>query len=86
MPLLEDVADDLVKRTLKIIATTGDEKIEKRISEEIGALSPTLQEHFNTAMRIRKAEARALKLLGQIEKGAEIPPAAISAQPQDGGH
>ncbi len=87
MSMLEEVADGLAKRALEEIERTGDENIEKRIADEIGASSPTLEEAFATAMRIRKAEVRAYKLLEKYATGAEIPKAAISAQPQDdGGH
>ncbi|MDD9977730.1 MAG: hypothetical protein OXQ30_08375 [Boseongicola sp.] len=66
---------------------TGDENIEKRVAEEIGSSSPTLQENYSTAVRIRKAEARANKLLDKYMRGEDIPVAQISAQPQDdGGH
>ncbi len=83
MALLEDAADGLAKRVMEIVLRTGDEKIEKRISEEIGSLSPTLQENFLTAMRIRKAEQRGLALLDKYDRGDEIPVAQISSQPQD---
>lgn len=87
MALLEDVADSLARRATELIAKTGDESMERRIADEIGASSPTLQETFLTAMRIRRAELRGLKLLDKYEKGEVIPRAAISSQPQDdGGH
>ncbi|MXQ07970.1 hypothetical protein GQ651_08945 [Alphaproteobacteria bacterium GH1-50] len=87
MSMLEEVANGLAKRTLEQIERTGDETIEKRISDEVGASSPTLQEAFATAMRIRKAEIRGHKLLDKYAAGADIPVAAISSQPQDdGGH
>lgn len=87
MSMLEDIADGLAKRAMELIDKTGDETLEKRITDEIGTSSPTLQEHFATAMRIRKAELRALKLLDKYEKGEDIPKVAISSQPQDdGGH
>ena len=85
MALLDDVADSLAKRATELIARTGDENMERRIAEEIGASSTTLEEVFLTAMRIRRAEMRAIKLLEKYEKGEKIPRAAISSQPQDGG-
>ena len=83
MPMVEEVADGLAKRALQEIERTGDETIEKRIAAEVGSSSPTLEEAFATAMRIRKAEIRAHKLLDKYAAGAEIPKAAISSQPQD---
>ncbi|MBT8416354.1 MAG: hypothetical protein KJO42_02855 [Silicimonas sp.] len=87
MPLLEDVADGMAKRAAELYVKTGDETLERRVAEEIGASSPTLQEAFQTAMRIRKAEARGHAILDKFERGDAIPKAAISSQPQDdGGH
>ncbi|RZW00923.1 MAG: hypothetical protein EX266_13505 [Rhodobacteraceae bacterium] len=87
MPLLEDVADGLAKRAADLYIKTGDESLERRVADEVGASSPTLQEAFQTAMRIRKAEARGHAILDKYERGDAIPKAAISSQPQDdGGH
>lgn len=87
MALLEEAADGLAKRVMEVILKTGNDDIEKRIAEEIGSSSPTLQETFLTAMRIRKAEQRGYALLDKFDKGDDIPVAAISSQPQDdGGH
>ena len=86
MSILEEVADGLAKRALALIEQTGDDTIGKRVGEEIGSTSPTLQETFATALRIRRAEARASKLLEKYSEGEDIPVAAISSQPQDMGH
>ena len=87
MSLLEDAATSLARRAMDLIVRTGDETIEKRLADEIGASSPTLQENFLTAMRLLKAERRGKLLLDKYEKGEDIPVAQISAQPQDdGGH
>ena len=66
MAMLEEVADSLAKRTLDLISKTGDETLEARVADAIGASSPTLQEAFSTAMRIRKAEVRGNVLLDSI--------------------
>lgn len=87
MALLEETANNLARRAMDLIVQTGDETIEKRVADEVGASSPTLQETFLTAMRIMKAERRGLELLDKYDKGEEIPVALISSQPQDdGGH
>lgn len=86
MALHDDVADNLAKRTMELILRTGDEKIETRLAQEVGTSSPTLEEAFRTAMRIRKAEQRGLALLDKYEKGEDIPDAAMSSQPQEMGH
>lgn len=83
MALLEEVADNLARKAMEIILETGDDTIEARIAAEVGSSSPTLQETFLTAMRIRKAEARGYALLEKYSGGEAIPVAAISSQPQD---
>ena len=83
MSKLEDIADGLAKRAMDLVQKTGDETIEKRTADEIGALSPTLQEAYTTAVRIRKAEFRAAQLLDKYEAGESVGKAAISSQPQD---
>ncbi|MCG6885556.1 MAG: hypothetical protein LJE62_17545 [Silicimonas sp.] len=87
MALLDEAATALARRAMELMVRTGDESIEKRVGDEIGASSPTLQENYLTAMRILKAERRGLLLLDKYDKGEDIPVAQISAQPQDdGGH
>lgn len=83
MALLDDVADGLARRAMELMMRTGDENIERRVADELGASSPTLQETFLTAMRIRKAEQRGLSLLDKYDRGDDIPVARISSQPQD---
>lgn len=73
MSMLEDVADGLAKRTLQLMRRTGDEKIEQKVLEGIGTSSPTLEEAFATAMRIRKAEARANDIMDKYETGVPVP-------------
>ena len=66
MAILEDVADNLARKTLELISRTGDEMLEAKIADAIGASSPTLQEAYSTAMRIRKAEIRGNVLLDSL--------------------
>jgi hypothetical protein len=64
--LLEKVADNLAQKALTLVDRTGDEAVVERIAEVIGASSTTLQEAFLTAVRIRRAEARALAAMAEI--------------------
>ena len=87
MSLVEEVSTNLARRAMELMVKTGDETIEKRLADEIGASSPTLQESYLTAMRMLKAERRGMLLLEKYDRGEDIPVAQISAQPQDdGGH
>lgn len=83
MSVLEEVADGLAKRVTGMMTDTNDDRMERRVADEIGASSPTLQEAFQTAMRLRKAELRGHALLDKYERGDAIPKAGISSAPQD---
>lgn len=71
MEFLEQVADGLAKEALEIEEITGDEDLVGLIMKTIGASSTTLEEAFLTAVRIRRAEARALILLAEKRKAHE---------------
>lgn len=81
--VIEEVADGLAKRASEYINRSGDDTVERRLADELGSSSPTLQEAFTTAMRMRKAEFRGHALLDKFEAGEDIPKAAISGAPQD---
>ena len=65
MALLDDMADELAQLALEDEARSGDDQIVRKVAEILGASSQTLQEAFNTAIRVRRAEARACYLLAQ---------------------
>ena len=83
MSVLDEVADGLAKRVVGMMKDPNDDTVERRIADEIGASSPTLQEAFSTAMRLRKAELRGHKLLDMYSRGDAVPKAGISSAPQD---
>lgn len=56
---VEHVAGELADLALADAAASNDDTIVDVISEMIGASSQTLQEAFMTAVRVRRAEARA---------------------------
>lgn len=63
MAYLDKTADELADLALAEAAASGDEKIVDNIGEILGASSQTLQESFLTAIRVRRAEARARQML-----------------------
>ena len=63
MQLLESVADDLAQQVLTLETRSGDETIAAQVGDAIGTSSPTMQEAFQTALRVRRAEARARTIL-----------------------
>lgn len=62
---LEKVAGELADLALADEARSGDEDIINDVSEIVGSSSQTLQEAFLTAVRVRRAEARAREMLAE---------------------
>ena len=71
--LLFEVADELARESLELYEKTGDEEIFQEVTKIIGASSQTLEEAYKTAVRVRRAEKRALEMLAQrrAELGSE---------------
>lgn len=64
--ILETIADDLAKDALEAEAKSGDDQLINEISKTIGTSSPTFQEVFNTAVRMRRAEMTGRKTLARL--------------------
>lgn len=71
MELLERVADELAKEVLDLVDKTGDEDIVDQIKKIIGTSSTTLEEAYLTAVRVRRAEKRALEKLAELRRSLE---------------
>lgn len=56
--ILETIADQLAQDALDAAEKAGDDDIVDKVSKAIGVTSPTFQEAFNTAVRVRRAERR----------------------------
>ena len=63
MSMLEDISDRLAQHTLKKIEGVEESTLQRKVADAIGNSSPTLQEAYNTAMRIRKAEKAAMDVI-----------------------
>lgn len=63
MNLTEQLADELAREALEIVAKSGDDRIISEISQLMGASSQSLQENFMTMVRVRRAETLTRKLL-----------------------
>ncbi len=68
MQLLEDIADNLAAKALKIVGLNEDARLIDDMATAIGASSATLQESFLTAVRIRRAEIRAMDVLKKYKE------------------
>ncbi|OUD10921.1 hypothetical protein BVC71_05500 [Marivivens niveibacter] len=74
MGMLDEMADKIAVKALKDEAVSGDDQIVKQVGEILGASSQTLQEAYNTAIRVRRAERRANELLDK--RAAKFKPEA----------
>ncbi len=72
---VEKVANELADMALADQKASGDIGIVDMIGDVLGASSQTLQETYLTAVRVRRAEERARKILGErIENGYKDTP------------
>jgi len=63
MSYYADLIDKLALDVLKAADEMDDDRLAETIAQSIGASSPTTEELFRTAVRIRMAEARARAML-----------------------
>ncbi|WP_366510953.1 hypothetical protein [Yoonia sp.] len=72
---VDKVANELADLALADQAASGDIGVVDMIGEILGASSQTLQETYLTAIRVRRAEARARAILDQrAANGYKAPP------------
>lgn len=72
MAVMDDIADALAIRALALEEKTGDETAIRKIADALASSSPTMEETFLTACRIRRAERRATRLIDALERGETI--------------
>ncbi len=56
MAVMDDIADELAIKALDLELKTGNEALIKKIADALASSSPTMEETFLTAVRIRRAE------------------------------
>jgi hypothetical protein len=73
MGTTEDLADKLARDTIEAMEKLGDDRLYMEIANAIGASSPTTEEAYLTAVRVRLAVTRAERLLARklAEAGAD---------------
>jgi hypothetical protein len=64
--ILEKIADDLALTALRLEEELNDLDVVERIAKHIGTSSPTVEEAFRTAIRMRRAEASARSFMGKL--------------------
>jgi hypothetical protein len=79
MSYYADLVDKLAVDVLAAAEELDDDRLPETIAQAIGASSPTTEELFRTAIRVRMAEARARRLLAD-----RLAAARQSAQASEG--
>jgi hypothetical protein len=70
MRMMEDLADALAQETLKLERETGDEAVVQKVADALATASPTMEEVFLTAIRMRRSEVRGWDMLRRLQKAA----------------
>lgn len=65
MPTLQEMADQLADDVLAAEEELGDDRFYEKVAKVIMAASPTFQEAYMTAVRVRLAERRGREFLQQ---------------------
>ena len=81
---LERVAGEIADLALADEKASGDIGIIEQIAKVLGSSSQTLEEAFLTAVRVRKAEARARALLEQRAENGYAEPTKPGTAPMQG--
>ncbi|HRK43384.1 MAG TPA: hypothetical protein PLH11_10100 [Gemmobacter sp.] len=69
MGVTEDLADALARDVLAAMDEMGDERFYMEVGKMLSSLSPSMEDGFMTAMRVRLAERRARDLLNRKLSG-----------------
>ena len=78
--ILEKIADDLARTALRLEEELNDLDVVERIAKHIGTSSPTVEEAFRTAVRMRRAETSAMKFMAKLGGKAAQRPANLPAR------
>ncbi|MDH5451784.1 MAG: hypothetical protein OEX14_00385 [Paracoccaceae bacterium] len=82
MPTPEALAEQLADDVLAAVAETGDDNLVIEINKILEAASTTMQEAYMTAIRVRRAEAKARQFLeARLKKVRAARPAPVPPTP-----
>jgi hypothetical protein len=77
MGVIEDMGDQLARDVIAAMEELGDERLHDKVARVLLDASPTMQEAFLTAYRVRVAEKRGREFLEKVLKakreGKEAP-------------
>ncbi|MFT4149668.1 MAG: hypothetical protein QM656_05675 [Paracoccaceae bacterium] len=87
MGVVDDLGDGLARDVLAALDELGDDRFYDKVAKVLADASPTMQDAFMTAVRVRLAEKRGRAFLERALKakrtGGEMPKAPLGS---DGGH
>jgi hypothetical protein len=66
MSILETIADELARDALRLEEELNDLDVVEQIAKQIGTSSPTVEEAFRTAVRMRRAEQTARRMIARL--------------------
>lgn len=66
MGVVEDMGDALARDVIAAMEELGDERLHDKVARVLLDASPTMQEAFLTAYRVRVAEKRGREYLGKL--------------------
>ena len=84
MSLADDLAAKLAKDVCASLEVLGDDRFYDKVSKVILEVSPTMQEAFNTAIKVILAERKGLEFLERTIEAKKSGTAAPSAPPSSG--
>lgn len=70
--MVQQLADALAKDTIAASLKLGDEDLVNEVAQVLATTSPTTEEAFRTAARVRLAEARARQYLEKKLAGVSV--------------
>jgi hypothetical protein len=85
MPLVEDLAAKLAQDVCESLDILGDDRFYDKVSKVLIEVSPTMQEAFNTAIRVILAERKGRAFLEKTIEAKKSGKTAPKAPP-DGCH
>jgi hypothetical protein len=90
MGIADDLADDLARQTMAAMVELKNDVFYNDVAKVLGVSSPSMQEAFLTAIRVRLAAARGQTFLDLTLKaardGGKAPQAPRDVEPASGGH
>jgi hypothetical protein len=86
MGVIEDMGDQLARDVIAAMEELGDDRLPDKIGKVLLDASPTMQEAFLTAYRVRIAEKRGRAFLDKLLKAKREGKEAPKLHMDSGGH